>query len=501
MTVQTNPTHTVENNCTAAITLPGKFVSYLSGTQAWADSEYGQTLYEGPAAVAAVNKVRTAPERRSGKGYSVTVDLTFDQAQYIREYADWCIDCNAGGGDDHAEAAAAAKAIERIDSAVFDGPLDTGSVLGNGVVLLGRRDPRATVCGECGAAWDDTVSTSVTPTPAGRCPFEADHDDHDDDDRPEVDEVVVTVPGNLIVNVASGWDAEAATPWTRLRIEGASAATLSEAFAQQDVIDEADWSSLSEALAAADAPVLLFDEVRSVSLDVAVNVLGATVLDLCTECGEQPADDDCAGLCSDCDDVRTYCHVCGGSEPDDLTHSAEVDGEVVYFCGDCVPAQDDDLDGYLTAVDSIGHDPETGDLFVTVPHPSGEGSIVASITLGLVEALAHAAGFDLAALVDGEGKWLGAQPVQQPTADEQFRAALRGLNDSEDVLTAVEEGDYEGLWDLLPRTLGPASHDADEGDAAVFIHFHPDGATEEWHVVVDTGEPYGFVLTDHVVRP
>lgn len=44
------------------------------------------------------------------------------------------------------------------------------------VVRLDPDDPRATVCGDCGAAWDDSVSTSRTPTPAGRCPFEYDHD-------------------------------------------------------------------------------------------------------------------------------------------------------------------------------------------------------------------------------------------------------------------------------------------------------------------------------------
>lgn len=32
-----------------------------------------------------------------------------------------------------------------------------------------------TTCGECGLSWDDGVSTSMTPTPGGRCPFEAFH--------------------------------------------------------------------------------------------------------------------------------------------------------------------------------------------------------------------------------------------------------------------------------------------------------------------------------------
>lgn len=45
----------------------------------------------------------------------------------------------------------------------------------NGVVELDNLDDNATVCYTCGRAWDDTVSTHVTPTPAGRCPFEYEH--------------------------------------------------------------------------------------------------------------------------------------------------------------------------------------------------------------------------------------------------------------------------------------------------------------------------------------
>lgn len=30
-------------------------------------------------------------------------------------------------------------------------------------------------CGHCGRSWDDAVITDITPTPAGRCPFEYDH--------------------------------------------------------------------------------------------------------------------------------------------------------------------------------------------------------------------------------------------------------------------------------------------------------------------------------------
>ena len=32
-------------------------------------------------------------------------------------------------------------------------------------------------CSACGETWDDAVVTSVTPTPAGRCPFEYEHPD------------------------------------------------------------------------------------------------------------------------------------------------------------------------------------------------------------------------------------------------------------------------------------------------------------------------------------
>jgi hypothetical protein len=35
-------------------------------------------------------------------------------------------------------------------------------------------------CGTCGKSWDDSVSTAVTPVPAGRCPFEYDHPDTED---------------------------------------------------------------------------------------------------------------------------------------------------------------------------------------------------------------------------------------------------------------------------------------------------------------------------------
>lgn len=42
---------------------------------------------------------------------------------------------------------------------------------------LGPDDPatdRAT-CGDCGRSWDDAISTSMTPAPSARCPFEYFH--------------------------------------------------------------------------------------------------------------------------------------------------------------------------------------------------------------------------------------------------------------------------------------------------------------------------------------
>jgi hypothetical protein len=35
--------------------------------------------------------------------------------------------------------------------------------------------PGRTTCGRCGRSWDDSVSTGMTPTPSGRCPFEGFH--------------------------------------------------------------------------------------------------------------------------------------------------------------------------------------------------------------------------------------------------------------------------------------------------------------------------------------
>lgn len=41
----------------------------------------------------------------------------------------------------------------------------------------GREIVQVATCGTCGRSWNDAAVSSVTPVPAGRCPFEYDHDD------------------------------------------------------------------------------------------------------------------------------------------------------------------------------------------------------------------------------------------------------------------------------------------------------------------------------------
>lgn len=49
-------------------------------------------------------------------------------------------------------------------------PLPPGNIYAH---VLNSRD--VATCGTCGLSWDDATPTSLTPTPAGRCPFEAFH--------------------------------------------------------------------------------------------------------------------------------------------------------------------------------------------------------------------------------------------------------------------------------------------------------------------------------------
>jgi hypothetical protein len=43
-------------------------------------------------------------------------------------------------------------------------------------LLAGDILSRRATCGACGLSWDDGRSTSMTPTPSGRCPFESFHE-------------------------------------------------------------------------------------------------------------------------------------------------------------------------------------------------------------------------------------------------------------------------------------------------------------------------------------
>ncbi|AXQ62119.1 hypothetical protein SEA_SKYSAND_86 [Gordonia phage Skysand] len=51
----------------------------------------------------------------------------------------------------------------------------TGPALTGYLRADGRTLAEIVRCEECGRRWDDAVSTSVTPAPSGRCPFEYDH--------------------------------------------------------------------------------------------------------------------------------------------------------------------------------------------------------------------------------------------------------------------------------------------------------------------------------------
>ena len=62
---------------------------------------------------------------------------------------------------------------------IKDDPRRIYNVDSRGVVELRPDDPAASVCGECGRGWDDTIGTAWTPAPAARCPFEYEHDKDD----------------------------------------------------------------------------------------------------------------------------------------------------------------------------------------------------------------------------------------------------------------------------------------------------------------------------------
>lgn len=65
---------------------------------------------------------------------------------------------------------------DRLSYATFTAnALASGS---NGTFVALESVPAAktvATCGDCGRSWDDAKSTSITPVPSGRCPFEAFH--------------------------------------------------------------------------------------------------------------------------------------------------------------------------------------------------------------------------------------------------------------------------------------------------------------------------------------
>jgi len=67
--------------------------------------------------------------------------------------------------------------------------------------------PGATRCNECGLSWMDSISTSMTPVPSGRCPFEAFHEEREPGQRIWIDTDTGTWgidDGNLVIVEATG---------------------------------------------------------------------------------------------------------------------------------------------------------------------------------------------------------------------------------------------------------------------------------------------------------
>lgn len=67
--------------------------------------------------------------------------------------------------------------------------------------------PGHATCGTCGLTWDDNISTAYTPTPGGRCPFEA---FHDDEEIPLLTKAMLSGdPGTVLVcgNCGDTWSA------------------------------------------------------------------------------------------------------------------------------------------------------------------------------------------------------------------------------------------------------------------------------------------------------
>lgn len=61
----------------------------------------------------------------------------------------------------------------------------------------GQKARDIATCGTCGLSWDDSISTSITPTPSGRCPFEYFHDEIEDEPQPDEEDIFFSDSGPL----------------------------------------------------------------------------------------------------------------------------------------------------------------------------------------------------------------------------------------------------------------------------------------------------------------
>jgi hypothetical protein len=82
-------------------------------------------------------------------------------------------------------------------------------------------------CGTCGLSWDDGISTGYTPTPSGRCPFEAFH-------VPEQIPRYTVPPLDVILQIAGIDDETACAVYAVLSRKRA------HDFTQQDALQEVD---------------------------------------------------------------------------------------------------------------------------------------------------------------------------------------------------------------------------------------------------------------------
>jgi hypothetical protein len=67
--------------------------SWLEGSQAWAEQDRPDSR-EHPDDLSLMRKIAAAPTRKDG---SVTVDLTDDEVDALRQRADWLADCSRDG--------------------------------------------------------------------------------------------------------------------------------------------------------------------------------------------------------------------------------------------------------------------------------------------------------------------------------------------------------------------------------------------------------------------